>query len=315
MVVVEACAPVGIVAAPVVVTTPLKATKATTTMLLPAAAAVCAIVESRCCPLEHAETPLKATKATTMLLPAAAAGATARGGGPHAETPLKATKATKMLLPAATALCALGAAARGGGPYTETPLKATKATKTMLLPAAATAGLRRPRRGRGEAMLETSCQILHRTKPGVARPSAAADERYRRAGMRLSLEAHDEPVPALRPVERESLLDMLHTHSILVEAADELLPLARRSGGCFLVFSGVLEALRDDVKGVLRTMNPGDLFGETKRTADVVARTDCILFEIDRNAYHRAITLARSAASVHLDVLQSIPLLSTLTGA
>ncbi|KAJ1628263.1 hypothetical protein T492DRAFT_875425 [Pavlovales sp. CCMP2436] len=51
----------------------------------------------------HAETPLKATKATTtMLFPAATAGAAARGGGPHTETPLKATKATKtMLLPAA----------------------------------------------------------------------------------------------------------------------------------------------------------------------------------------------------------------------
>ncbi|KAJ1623127.1 hypothetical protein T492DRAFT_912871 [Pavlovales sp. CCMP2436] len=92
---------------------PLKATKATTTMLLPAATAVCALAAARCCPLE---TPLKATKATTtMLLPAAAAGAAARGGGPHTETPLKATKATKM----------------------------------MLLPAAATAGLRRPRRGQG----------------------------------------------------------------------------------------------------------------------------------------------------------------------
>ncbi|KAJ1629657.1 hypothetical protein T492DRAFT_907414 [Pavlovales sp. CCMP2436] len=95
--------------------TPLKATKATTTMLLPAATAVCALAAARCCPLE---TPLKATKATTtMLLPTAAAGTAARGGGPH----------------------------------TETPLKATKATKTMLLPAAATAGLRRPRRGRGGA--------------------------------------------------------------------------------------------------------------------------------------------------------------------
>ncbi|KAJ1631374.1 hypothetical protein T492DRAFT_869973 [Pavlovales sp. CCMP2436] len=49
--------------------TPLKATKATT-MLLPAAAAVCALAASQCCPLE---TPLKATKATTILLPAAAA--------------------------------------------------------------------------------------------------------------------------------------------------------------------------------------------------------------------------------------------------
>ncbi|KAJ1617845.1 hypothetical protein T492DRAFT_917332 [Pavlovales sp. CCMP2436] len=50
----------------------------------------------------HAETPLKATKATTtMLLPTAAAGAAARGGGPHTKTPLKATKATQtMLLPA-----------------------------------------------------------------------------------------------------------------------------------------------------------------------------------------------------------------------
>ncbi|KAJ1627101.1 hypothetical protein T492DRAFT_877340 [Pavlovales sp. CCMP2436] len=92
-------------------------------MLLPAAAAVCALAASQCCPLE---TPLKATKATTMLLPAAAAVDVRRA-------------------------LAEGAAARGGGPHTETPLKATKATKTMLLPAAATAGLRRPRRGRGGA--------------------------------------------------------------------------------------------------------------------------------------------------------------------
>ncbi|KAJ1626619.1 hypothetical protein T492DRAFT_878162 [Pavlovales sp. CCMP2436] len=46
-----------------------------------------------------------------MLLPAAAAvcalGAAARGGGPHAETPLKATKATTtMLLPASAAVAA-----------------------------------------------------------------------------------------------------------------------------------------------------------------------------------------------------------------
>ncbi|KAJ1625068.1 hypothetical protein T492DRAFT_1042388 [Pavlovales sp. CCMP2436] len=32
--------------------TPLKATKATTMLLLPAAAAVCALIASRCCPLE-----------------------------------------------------------------------------------------------------------------------------------------------------------------------------------------------------------------------------------------------------------------------
>ncbi|KAJ1640936.1 hypothetical protein T492DRAFT_854027, partial [Pavlovales sp. CCMP2436] len=65
-------------------------------MLLPAAAAVCALAASRCYPLE---TSLKATKATTtMLLPAAAAGAAARGGEPHTETPLKATKATKTML-------------------------------------------------------------------------------------------------------------------------------------------------------------------------------------------------------------------------
>ncbi|KAJ1617767.1 hypothetical protein T492DRAFT_1097411 [Pavlovales sp. CCMP2436] len=58
--------------------TPLKATKATT-MLLPAATAVCALAAARCCPLEvlagtsRPSTPLKATKATkTMLLPAAA---------------------------------------------------------------------------------------------------------------------------------------------------------------------------------------------------------------------------------------------------
>ncbi|KAJ1619396.1 hypothetical protein T492DRAFT_916038, partial [Pavlovales sp. CCMP2436] len=67
--------------------TPLKATKATTTMLLPAATAVCALAAARCYPLE---TPLKATKAITMLLPAVVA------------TLLKATNATKtMLLPAA----------------------------------------------------------------------------------------------------------------------------------------------------------------------------------------------------------------------
>ncbi|KAJ1637107.1 hypothetical protein T492DRAFT_860575 [Pavlovales sp. CCMP2436] len=63
------------------VETPLKATKATTTMLLPAATAVCTLAGERCCPIE---------------------GAAACGGGPHTETSLKATKATKtMLLPAA----------------------------------------------------------------------------------------------------------------------------------------------------------------------------------------------------------------------
>ncbi|KAJ1627579.1 hypothetical protein T492DRAFT_876537 [Pavlovales sp. CCMP2436] len=63
--------------------TPLKATKATTTMLLP--------------------TPLKATKATTMLLPAAAA------------TPLKATKATKTMLLPAAATAGLRRPRRGRG--------------------------------------------------------------------------------------------------------------------------------------------------------------------------------------------------------
>ncbi|KAJ1633747.1 hypothetical protein T492DRAFT_866207 [Pavlovales sp. CCMP2436] len=82
--------------------TPLKATKATTTMLLPAAAAVgcasrAAVGAASHGGGPHAETPLKATKATTMLIPAAAA------------TPLKATKATTMLLPAAAAVYALAA--------------------------------------------------------------------------------------------------------------------------------------------------------------------------------------------------------------
>ncbi|KAJ1630968.1 hypothetical protein T492DRAFT_870822 [Pavlovales sp. CCMP2436] len=119
--------------------TPLKATKTTTTMLLPAATAVCALAAARCCPLE---TPLKATKAT------------------------KAT--TTMLLPTAAAACALGAAARGGGPHTETPLKATKATKTMLLPAAATAGLRRPRRGRGGAVFGLALPGPHLNGPNAS---------------------------------------------------------------------------------------------------------------------------------------------------
>ncbi|KAJ1619026.1 hypothetical protein T492DRAFT_1088864 [Pavlovales sp. CCMP2436] len=72
--------------------TPLKATKATTTMLLPAATTVCALAAARCCPLEvfagTSRPPVSlgssgsssgcasraaATKATkTMLLPAAA---------------------------------------------------------------------------------------------------------------------------------------------------------------------------------------------------------------------------------------------------
>ncbi|KAJ1615679.1 hypothetical protein T492DRAFT_918914 [Pavlovales sp. CCMP2436] len=84
--------------------TPLKATKATTTMLLPAATAVCALAAARCCPLE---------------------GAAARGGGPHAETPLKATKATTMLLPAAAAVAAAAEARLrrgvGAGAHTLTP--------------------------------------------------------------------------------------------------------------------------------------------------------------------------------------------------
>ncbi|KAJ1623895.1 hypothetical protein T492DRAFT_882834, partial [Pavlovales sp. CCMP2436] len=74
--------------------TPLKATKATTTMLLPAATAVCALAEARCCPLE---------------------GAAARGGGPHTETPLKATKATKTMLLPAAATAGLRRPRRGRG--------------------------------------------------------------------------------------------------------------------------------------------------------------------------------------------------------
>ncbi|KAJ1636084.1 hypothetical protein T492DRAFT_962036 [Pavlovales sp. CCMP2436] len=100
--------------------TPLKATKATTRMLLPAAAVVCALAASRCCPLEV----LAGTSRPPVSL-GSSSGCASRA--------------------------AVGAAARGGGSHAETPLKAAKATKTVLLPAAATAGLRRPRRGRGGA--------------------------------------------------------------------------------------------------------------------------------------------------------------------
>ncbi|KAJ1628887.1 hypothetical protein T492DRAFT_908023 [Pavlovales sp. CCMP2436] len=63
-------------------------------MLLPAAAAVCALAASQCCPLE---------------------GAAARGGGPHTETPLKATKATKTMLLPAAATAGLRRSRRGQG--------------------------------------------------------------------------------------------------------------------------------------------------------------------------------------------------------
>ncbi|KAJ1618340.1 hypothetical protein T492DRAFT_1093321, partial [Pavlovales sp. CCMP2436] len=95
--------------------TPLKATKATTTMLLPAATAVCELAAARCCPLEV----LAGTSRPPVSL-GSSSGCASR--------------------------TAVSAAARSGGPHTDTPLKATKATKTMMLPAAATAGLRRPRR-------------------------------------------------------------------------------------------------------------------------------------------------------------------------
>ncbi|KAJ1616756.1 hypothetical protein T492DRAFT_894871 [Pavlovales sp. CCMP2436] len=74
--------------------TPLQATKATTTMLLPAATGVCALAAARCCPLE---------------------GAAARGGRPHTETPLKATKATKTMLLPAAATAGLRRPRRGRG--------------------------------------------------------------------------------------------------------------------------------------------------------------------------------------------------------
>ncbi|KAJ1619534.1 hypothetical protein T492DRAFT_1084782 [Pavlovales sp. CCMP2436] len=99
---------------------------------------------------QHAETPLKATKATTtMLLPAA----TARRDAVHLRYSLAPLDHPSRSDPQVDVRLALveGAAARGGGLHTETPLKATKATKTMLLPAGATAGLRRPRRGRSGA--------------------------------------------------------------------------------------------------------------------------------------------------------------------
>ncbi|KAJ1641155.1 hypothetical protein T492DRAFT_923742 [Pavlovales sp. CCMP2436] len=79
--------------------TPLKATKATTTMLLPAATAVCALAAVRC---------LNVRRALAM-------GAAARGGGSHTETPLKATKATKAMLLPAAATAGLRRPRRGRG--------------------------------------------------------------------------------------------------------------------------------------------------------------------------------------------------------
>ncbi|KAJ1627995.1 hypothetical protein T492DRAFT_1021089 [Pavlovales sp. CCMP2436] len=87
--------------------TPLKATKATTTMLLPAATAVCALAAARCCPLEvlaGTSRPPFSLGSSSVCASRAAVGAAARGSWPHAETPLKATKATTMLLPAAAAV-------------------------------------------------------------------------------------------------------------------------------------------------------------------------------------------------------------------
>ncbi|KAJ1635651.1 hypothetical protein T492DRAFT_964961, partial [Pavlovales sp. CCMP2436] len=81
-------------------------------MLLPAAAAVCALVASRCCPLEvlaGTSRPPVSLGSSSGCASRAAEDAAARGGGLHAETPLKATKATTMLLPAAAAVCALAA--------------------------------------------------------------------------------------------------------------------------------------------------------------------------------------------------------------
>ncbi|KAJ1631381.1 hypothetical protein T492DRAFT_995818 [Pavlovales sp. CCMP2436] len=147
--------------------TPLKATKAAT-MLLPVAAAVCALAGlrcssrtcgGRCCARRRAAHGDAAQGYQGYEDDAApcgrhgrAAAAKARprrgvGAGAHTLTPFG-CKADPIGAPECKAE---GAAARGGGPHTETPLKATKATKTMLLPAAATAGLLRPRRGRGGA--------------------------------------------------------------------------------------------------------------------------------------------------------------------
>ncbi|KAJ1627766.1 hypothetical protein T492DRAFT_1022301, partial [Pavlovales sp. CCMP2436] len=63
-------------------------------MLLPAAAVVCSLAASRCCPLEV----LAGTSRPPVLLGSSSGCAVTR----DTETPLKATKATKtMLLPAA----------------------------------------------------------------------------------------------------------------------------------------------------------------------------------------------------------------------
>ncbi|KAJ1638430.1 hypothetical protein T492DRAFT_944561, partial [Pavlovales sp. CCMP2436] len=137
-------------------------------MLLPAAAAVCALAASRCCPLEV----LAGTSRPPVSLGSSSgcsSALTSCGGRCPAAAAVCALVASRccpleVLAGTSRPPVSLGSSSRcssracGGRCRTrrraargdaETPLKATKATKTMLLPAAATAGLRRPRRGVG----------------------------------------------------------------------------------------------------------------------------------------------------------------------
>ncbi|KAJ1624048.1 hypothetical protein T492DRAFT_1050270 [Pavlovales sp. CCMP2436] len=126
--------------------TPLKTTKATTTMLLPAATAVCALAAARCCPLEV----LAGTSRPPVSL----------GSSSGCASRAAATKATTMLLPAAAAVCALAASrccpleVLAGTSRPSVSLGSSSgSTKTMLLPAIrhgrAAAAETRPRRGVG----------------------------------------------------------------------------------------------------------------------------------------------------------------------
>jgi len=186
--------------------------------------------------------------------------------------------------------------------------------------AAKGAGIKdRSRRVAQSAEPTTAASRVTEDEPMVAktRKSSATRSRIRKAVQSHLLFAR------LEPEQFDSLIDHMAEHK--VSAGTVIIREGEKGNHFYIVDAGECDAFTSSVTangGLVKTFNAGDSFGELAlmyncpRTATVSARTDSILWSIDRASFRRVLLEENARkASLYEEFLEAVPLLRPLSKA